>query len=108
MIITLSAYIKILEHTPVTNLDQSLVKIWAKSGQNWPNLAKKKKIGKEYLSRWDVHIGQPKISLIFSSFVHLLANKPMAKRSKASGASAGGLWVKNRSKKNLFKFFKIV
>ena len=107
MIITLSAYIKLLEPTPVTNLDQSLVKIWAKSGQNWPNLAKKK-IGKEYLSRWDVHIGQPKISLIWSSFVHLLANKPMAKRSKASGASAGGLWVKNRAKKNLFKFFKIV
>ena len=67
-----------------------------------------KKNGKEYLSRWDVHIGQPKISLIFSSFVHLLANKPMAKRSKASGASAGGLWVKNRAKNFFFKFFKIV
>ena len=54
------------------------------------------------LTQWDFHIGQldnprlsHKISLIFASFVHLLATKPMAKGSKASGQSSGGLWVKN-------------
>ena len=30
----------------------------------------------------------------------------MAKRSKASGASAGGLWVKNRAKKNFVQIFQ--
>ena len=38
-----------------------------------------------------------KISLIFASFVHLLATKPMAKWSKESGQSLGGLCVKNRA-----------
>ena len=38
-----------------------------------------------------------KILLIFPSFVHLLATKPMAKLSNASGQSSGGLWVKNRA-----------
>ena len=53
-----------------------------------------------------------KISLIFSSFVHLLATKPMAKWSQASGQSARGLWGKNRAEiclflSNLFNFSAI-
>ena len=39
---------------------------------------------------------------LFASFVHLLANKPMAKWSKASGQSSRGLWVKNRAEMWLF------
>ena len=37
-----------------------------------------------------------KISLIFGSFVHLLATKPMAKQSRASGQLSGGDWFEYR------------
>ena len=36
-----------------------------------------------------------KVSLVFPSFGYLLATKPMAKWSKASGQSSGGLWDEN-------------
>ena len=35
-------------------------------------------------------------SVIFPSFVHLLATKPMAKQSRASGQLSGGHWVEYR------------
>ena len=47
-----------------------------------------------------------KISLIFASFVHLLATKPMAKWSKASDQSSGGLQVKNRVERSIFQTFR--
>ena len=36
-------------------------------------------------------------SVIFPSFVHLLATKPMAKQSRASGQLSGGHWVEYRA-----------
>ena len=36
-------------------------------------------------------------SVIFPSFVHLLAAKPMAEQSRASGQLSGGLWVEYRA-----------
>ena len=36
-------------------------------------------------------------SVIFPSFVHLLATKPMAKHSRASGQLPGGHWVEYRA-----------
>ena len=36
-------------------------------------------------------------SVIFPSFVYLLATKPMAKWYRASEESSGGLWVENKA-----------
>ena len=36
-------------------------------------------------------------SVIFPSFVHLFATKPMAKHSRASGQLPGGHWVEYRA-----------
>jgi hypothetical protein len=38
-----------------------------------------------------------KFSVIFPSFVNLLATKPMAKQSRASGQLSGGHWVEYRA-----------
>ena len=38
-----------------------------------------------------------KFSLVFPSFMYLLATKPMVKRSRSSGQSSGGLWVENKA-----------
>ena len=38
-----------------------------------------------------------KFSLVFPSFVHLLATKPMVKWSMASGQSSRGVWVENKA-----------
>ena len=36
-------------------------------------------------------------SVIFPSFMHLLATKPMAKQSRTSGQLSGGHWVEYRA-----------
>ena len=48
-------------------------------------------------------------SVIFPSFVHLLATKPMAKQSRASGTLSEGHWVEYRADFLLFflQIFKI-
>ena len=45
------------------------------------------------IAQWDFYIGQQtNVHSFFPSFVYLLATKHIAKLSRASGQSSGGLW----------------